>query len=225
MRLIRAIIRDDTTEFSALLETTPSLATQSLHIGAERGSALDYFFREIAHYLIAGDTALHAASASYRTAIVRRLLNMGATVAARNRRGATPLHYAADGGPTLANWNPAAQAETIVLLIRAGADPNAFDKSGVAPIHRAVRQRCPAAVEALLHHGAGVALRNKNGSTPLHLAVQDTGHSGSGQPEARACQKQIITILLSHGADTEARDESRKTPRQHARGELLELLN
>lgn len=49
---------------------------------------------------------------------------------ARNRRGAEPLHYAADTN----RWDPTAQAETIEYLISIGADPNALDGSGVAPL-------------------------------------------------------------------------------------------
>jgi len=43
-----------------------------------------------------------------------------------------------------------AQAETIEFLVSVGADPNALDKSGVAPLHRAVRTRSLPAVRALL---------------------------------------------------------------------------
>jgi ankyrin repeat protein len=43
---------------------------------------------------------------------------------------------------------------TIAHLIEAGADPNPTDKSGVTPLHRAVRTRCAAAVKALLEAGA-----------------------------------------------------------------------
>ena len=40
------------------------------------------------------------------------------------RRGAEPLHYAADAN----HWDPAAQAETIAYLLSAGADPHAVDR-------------------------------------------------------------------------------------------------
>jgi hypothetical protein len=33
-------------------------------------------------------------------------------------------------------------------------------------------------VDSLLCNGAGVRLKNKSGSTPLHLAVQNTGKGG-----------------------------------------------
>jgi hypothetical protein len=41
---------------------------------------------------------------------------------------------------------------------------------------------------------------NKSGSTPLHLAVQNTGKSNSGSGVAKEEQRRIITLLLEHGA-------------------------
>ena len=147
-RLMKAIVRDDASEVTKLLASAPSLATERVIVGATRQATKDYFFREIVHYLYGGDTPLHAAAAGYRKAIAQQLLKNGANVTAVNRRGATPLHYAADGHASSRGWNPAAQAEMIALLIRAGADANALDKSGVAPLHRSVRQRCASAVDA-----------------------------------------------------------------------------
>jgi ankyrin repeat protein len=122
------------------------------------------------------------------------------TPRARNRRGAEPLHYASDGVPGSRSWNPAAQAAIIATLIEAGADPNSIDKSGVAPLHRAVRTRCAAAVEALLQGGADARARNRSGSTPLLLASLNTGRSSAGSSEAKAQQKEIVRLLQAHGA-------------------------
>ena len=66
------------------------------------------FFAEIGHYLYAGDTALHMAAAAFRREIAALLVAEGANCRARNRRGAEPLHYAADTN----RWDPIAQAET-----------------------------------------------------------------------------------------------------------------
>jgi ankyrin repeat protein len=222
--LIRAIVRDDASEVSTILRTTPSLARECLAVGAARNGAVDFFFKEIAHYMYTGDTPLHAAAAGYRKDIARVLIQNGADVGARNRRGAEPLHYAADGGPLSPNWNPRAQAATIVFLIEAGADPNALDKSGVAPLHRAVRQRCPSAVDALLRNGAQVRLKNKSGSTPLHLAVQNTGRGGTGSLESKACQREIIDLLLRAGAEPQDRAAKGKTVRQCAQHDWIREL-
>lgn len=150
-----------------------------------------HFFDDIKHYIYAGDTALHMAAAAFRSDIAQALIDRGADLAARNRRGAQPLHYAADAH----HWDPDAQAATISCLIAAGADPNATDKSGVAPLHRAVRTRCAAAVEALLAGGADPLRKNGNGSTPLHLAMHNTGKGGSGTERAHDQQRRIVALL------------------------------
>src|SRR5256885_5062043 len=149
MTLMRGIVAGDITEVARSLAAAPYLASASLRQGATRQSAQDHFFDEIAHYVYAGDTALHVAAAGYRHALVPELTSVGAHVRARNRRGAEPLHYAADGMPGSPHWDPSAQKATVVALLEAGADPNAVDKGGVTPLHRAIRNRCGSAVAAL----------------------------------------------------------------------------
>jgi ankyrin repeat protein len=224
MPLMRAIVGADTSQVASLLASTPDLARQCLAVGATRQTANDYRFREINHYLYAGDTPLHAAAAGHRTKIARHLITVGANIAARNRRGATPLHYAVDGGPAVSTWNQPAQVETIALLLDAGADPNALDKSGVAPLHRAVRQRCSGAVGLLLCNGAAIRLKNKSGSTPLHLAVQNTGRGGSGSPASKELQREIIQLLLNAGASAKDKDARGKTPRDSASSDWIRDL-
>ncbi len=199
MRLIAAIVANDEPTVSTLLRATPQLARARAGVAATRDRAREYYYSDIEHYLYGGDTALHMAAAAHRTPIVRQLLGVGADVAARNRRGAQPLHYAADGKPGSPAWNPAAQGETVTALIAARADPNATDKSGVAPLHRAVRTRCAAAVAALLAGGADPQRPNKSGSTPLQLARRSTGRGGSGSSEAKAEQAEIVRLLQLHG--------------------------
>src|SRR5207244_12758227 len=128
------------------------------------------------------------------------LLTAGAdTNSTKNHRQSGPLHYAAEGYINGPDWNAKNQVQTIQCLLDAGADINAQDKNGAAPLHRAVRTRCAAAVKCLLERGSDATLRNKPGSTPFHLAVQDTGRGGSGAEAARAAQRQIIHDFLSRG--------------------------
>ena len=200
MALLRTIVANDPGETSRLLAASPGLATDRAEVGATRQAATEYYFVEIEHYVYAGDSALHIAAAAHRPEIARMLLSAGADVAARNRRGAQPLHYAADGMPALPTWDPQAQAEVVTCLIAAGADPNATDNSGVTPLHRAVRTRCAGAVAALLDGGADPQRKNKAGSTPMQLAGWTTGRGGSGSPEAKAQQEHIVRLLDRHGA-------------------------
>jgi ankyrin repeat protein len=220
MTLIRAVIDGDTRTVSRVLAADPDLAMTQASGGATRQNASEFFFKEIRHYLYAGDTALHMAAAAFQRPAAELLIRRGANCRARNRRGAEPLHYAADAN----HWQPVAQRNVVEYLIEAGADPNALDKSGVSPLHRAVRTRASAAVHALLSGGARVDLRNASGSTPLHLAVQNTGRGGSGSPRALREQEKIIAMLLDAGARAVDKDDNGRSVRDAASNDRIRGL-
>jgi len=198
--LLRTIAAGDSAGARALVAADPDLVRRAAAEGATRQSATPYFLDDVRHHVYAGDTALHIAAAAHAADLARRFLDLGADVRARNRHGAEPLHYAADGAPGLPGWDPDAQAATIACLIAAGADPNVADRRGVTPLHRAVRTRCAAAVRALLEGGADPQRRNCSGSTPMVLARWTTGRSGSGLEEAKAELPEIVRLLELHGA-------------------------
>jgi ankyrin repeat protein len=220
LEFVRMAVDGDVEQLSRRLDKTPALATAACEVGATRQNATSFFFADIAHYLYEGDTALHMAAAAFRRPVAALLVAWGADCRAKNRRGAEPLHYAADAN----RWDPIAQAETIALLISAGADPNALDRSGVAPLHRAVRTRSLPAVRALVDGGADPKRSNKAGSTPLHLAVQPTGRGGSGSAHAREQQADIVRFLIERGARLTDRDGRGRTVRQAATGEWIHNL-
>ena len=195
MALATAISRGDQERAKQLLAESPELASAVLGTGASRQTAEDYFLCGIGHYVYGGDTALHVAAAAHDVGLVRQLIGAGAIPQAANRRGAQPLHYAVDGSPSSARWDPVAQAETVRCLVELGADPDAVDDNGTPPLLRAVRNRCAAAVEALLEVGADPLATNGRGSTAVQLAHWTTGRGGSGSPEARAQQREILRLL------------------------------
>jgi len=217
---IRLVLNGSPDAVAQRLSAAPALATAASDGGATRQQASDFFLTDINHYLYRGDTALHIAAAAFRRPVAELLVAHGADCRAKNRRGAEPLHYAADANHT----DPAAQAGTIEYLVSVGADPNAVDSSGVAPLHRAVRTRSLAAVRALVEAGANPKQPNKNGSTPLHLAVQNTGRSGSGSEAARQQQAGIITFLLERGARPTDRDAQGKQVFEAAASEWIRRL-
>jgi len=224
LALFRAIASRDDREVARRLDESRELAIRPIHIGASRDYAKTYFLDAIHHYVYSGDTALHLSAAAHQRRLAESLVNRGADVRARNRRGAEPLHYAADGGPAANGWDTVAQGDVITYLIEAGADPNALDRNGVAPLHRAVRNRCSIAVNELVDNGADPRLRNKTGSTPLHLAVQNTGKSNSGSDAAKDEQRRIILLLLGHGASPTDADANGKSVAEAATSDWIREL-
>ncbi len=184
-----AIADGDHAAVVAALSAAPSLATSRMTREDES------FVAGCLVQLYAGDSALHAAAFSYDVEIARQLVALVADVRARNRRGAQPLHAAVMGSPGGPNWNPARQRSIVLYLVEVGADPNATAIGGVTPLHRAVRNRCAAAVEALLGVGADPLLTNDRGSSAWDLAHRATGRSSAGTPAGKQEQRIIIDLL------------------------------
>jgi ankyrin repeat protein len=212
MTFARAIAGRDQARVSGLLAAAPELACGRVAVGATRRAAEEYYLDATDHYVYRGDTAMHVAAAAHQASLVRDLVSAGASVAAANRRGARPLHYAVDGTPGSARWDPVTQRDTVICLVELGADPDAVDRNGTSPLHRAVRNRCAAAVEALLDLGADPHLPNGSGSTPIQLAHWTTGRGGSGSAHATAQREEIIGLLSDKrsAADAVVRAEARR---------------
>lgn len=200
VELLHVIIANDLAQLQKILTESPRFASGSLSKGATRQEPAEYFIDELKHYLYAGDTALHVAAMAYKFDAIDLLIQLGGCIDARNRRGAQAVHYACDGNPNFDFWDADAQYKTVCRLIQFGADPNSLDRSGVSPLHRAVRNRCTGAVRALIENGADVDLRNKSGSSALQLALSNTGKSGSGTEICKQQQNIIVELLELAGA-------------------------
>ena len=148
--------------------------------------------------------------------VVRRLLDDGADVDARQGDGTTALHRAAhrndleavsvliDAGATVgaANelgatplWLAAMNGSEamVALLLDAGADANAALKMGETPLMTASRGGAVEAVELLLDHGADVnAAEKERQQTALMWAVAQQHPA-------------VVRVLIEHGADIHAR--------------------
>jgi hypothetical protein len=217
-KLFSAIVEDDRGAVKELLRADPGLATRLVQTEKLHQSG-------IFHWIYVGDTALHLAAAGHRVEIVRLLLAAGSDPnAAENRRGSSPLHYAADGYITGPVWDENRQVETIRCLLQNGADIHLQDKNGATPLHRAVRTRCAAAVKFLLESGSDPTIRNKPGSTPFHLAVQNTGRGGSGEPAAVAAQREIIKTFLAFGVNPSLENAAGKSVADSARSEWVRKM-
>lgn len=190
-------------------------------------------------------TPLTAAARDGDVAAIYRLLESGAKVdeTPEGKWRATPFYWSVFY----------CRYEAAQLLLKKGADPNAADTYGMAPLQLAVC--CQSVklsfIEELLQKGADIQYKNPtDGSTALHRAIacradaaatllihkgadiHTADHRGT-TPLILAVQKNslpVAKLLLEKGADIHARDQSRKTALSYADGffskkkDMMELL-
>ena len=120
---------------------------------------------------------------------VRKLIENGADVNARDAEGNTPL--------ILASFY--ASPKCVALLLEKGADANAANKAGVTALIRAATNY--EKTRLLVDAGAKVRVRTADlGNTPLILAARRAGNS------------RTVKLLLEHGADATERNNAGISP-------------
>ena len=133
-------------------------------------------------------TALHEAVMKNDIAEVKRLLEAGADVSAKNEIGYTPLHVAALMG----------HAASVKVLLQAGAETevkNMWDDR--TPLHYAAGGGGPASVKALLEAGADPNVPDKDGDTPLAKAIRYDNNT------------EVVNLLKSAGALSRSPEQGR----------------
>lgn len=118
----------------------------------------------------------------------------------------TPLVRAAQAGC----------ADTVLLLLEAGADPDIRGFESKAALYWAAEYGHADAAQVLLEHGANINLpEGLHGEAPLLIAAL-RGHI------------EVVEVLLAHGADVRAKDDRGRTAIQLAESsghtEIVELL-
>ena len=117
---------------------------------------------------------------------VRLLLNVGADVESRDRRGNSALIYAAQARPVI-------RLPVLQSLLDAGADVNAHGENGMTALMHSSMHDDPVVVNALLDAGADVHATDKTGWTALmHATRRNRGHA------------EVVTSLIAAGSDVNA---------------------
>lgn len=178
-------------------------------------------------------SGLHAAAAAGDVAAIRKLVQAGANLDARDGNGRTPLHVAAFRGGV----------EAARLLIAAGAKPGLLDDQRYdAMTIASVRDDVPM-VQALLAAGASAKLVTSRYDGTALIAAAHLGHDGvvreliaAGAPldhvnnlgwtalmesvvlgDGGTRHVETARALLAAGADRGIADRQGVTPLQHAR--------
>ena len=137
-----------------------------------------------------GEASIHQAARDGNIEAIKRHLEAGTDVNAKNEYGYTPISAVVGGG----------DKEIAELLIANGADVKAKADNGLTPLHFAAAFGHKEIVELLIAEGADVnAKDDKHKFTPLHDAARQ-GH------------KEVAELLIAEGANVNSTDERGETP-------------
>jgi carboxypeptidase D len=162
-----------------------------------------------------GKTPLHLALGKLHVEAAEMLLAAGANPNVRDRDASPALHTLL-GVARGKKEAPARQRSLLALMLGRGADIQAVDGHGKAPLHIAAVTGHEALLDMLLGAGAKVTTKDRIGRTPLHDAALYNSTSAIGR-------------LLSDGANVNAADKHGNTPlhcavlrfRREAAGQLI----
>jgi len=214
-------------------QTVLMTAARSGHAAAVR-ALLDHGAKPDAREEIAGETALIWAAAENHADIVGLLLKAKADPNQRSKSMTWPKDsFGLEGVPTFlpkGGWTPlmyAARegaADATRVLAEAGADLNAVDAENTTALIRAITNSHYDAAAVLIGAGANPNLADASGMGALYAAT-DMSSLGEvyGRPPRRVNDTHsavdIITLLLEHGADPNARLKSPLLTRAHTPGD------
>ena len=152
-------------------------------------------------------TLLHSAVLHNEVDIVRLLLDHGADVAALDRQGRMPLHYAAMSFILLENdvkVGRNSEVDIVKLLFNNGADVNARDNHKHTPLHYASKKASADVIKVLVDAGADISARDDEEKTPLHKVAKHNHNADA------------VRVMVEAGADLDAEDCFQWTPMHRA---------
>ena len=150
-----------------------------------------------------GATPLMRAARKADAAAARVLLAHGADPSAAMKGGVTAVMIASGFGGQVrfAEYNPHSgterdAADCVQLALDRGADVNATNDGGQTALHIAAAQRGEEFIRFLVAHGARLDAKDKQGHTPLDVAMGIGGGRGRGRsPAARDAVAAVLREL------------------------------
>jgi ankyrin repeat protein len=149
-----------------------------------------------------GTTPLMRAAKNGDAPTLRLLLSHGADFNARQKNGTTALMFASGQGygtGTFAKDYATLDEllESVKVLVAAGADVNAFNDAGDTPLHFGA-QASDDIVKFLVASGARLDVKDKQGRTPVEMAlgIGLHGHAG-GPPTVREGTANLLRQLMA----------------------------
>lgn len=184
-----------------------------------------------------GDTPLHIATmAGMKSSILEKLVNSGADINERNKKGVTPLALAVENQWTdlidfyakrgadihaedMEGKTPLSRALDISLEMTQklvnSSNSSTRDSMGNTPLHIAIERGASIdQISYLINMGADINARNRNGDSPLFLAVKNN-------------LRNVGEILLARQADVFATNTENYSPLRMAMtigGEVLDWI-
>jgi ankyrin repeat protein len=155
-----------------------------------------------------GTTPLARAAKSNDLAVMRALLDAGADPTLTLKDRTTVAMIAAAGGAVVGAYAGAipvteeSSLEALRLCVSNGVDINAFNTNGQTALHNAVARGAPKLVTYLAEQGAKLDMRDKQGRTPLDIALGvggggRRGGGGGGNGRGRGAQpNESVAALL-----------------------------
>jgi ankyrin repeat protein len=132
-----------------------------------------------------GTTPLARAAKSNDLEVMKTLLDAGADPTLTLKDRTTTLMIAAAGGAVVGAYAGAipvteeASLQAIKMLAERGVDVNAFNTNGQTAVHLAVARGAQSIVKYLAGQGAKLDMKNKQGRTPLDIALGVGGGRGT----------------------------------------------
>ena len=151
-----------------------------------------------------GTTPLARAAKSNDLQLMHMLLDAGADPKLTLKDRTTVLMISAAGGAVVGAYAVAiavtedSSIEAIKLCLERGVDINAFNTNGQTALHSAVARGAEKVVKYLAEHGAKLDMKNKQGRTPLDVALGVGGGGragGGGRGRGGAPRDGMATLL------------------------------